>query len=116
MRLVWLTLGGLSLLLGAIGIVLPVMPTVPFMLLAAFFFAKGHPPTEKWLLEHPQFGHHIIAWRERRAISRRGKLFASAAFCGSAAMGWVFAPWPWSAMPTVVGVLGAAFIWSRPDA
>jgi hypothetical protein len=116
MRLVYLTLGSLSLLLGAIGIVLPLMPTVPFMLLAALFFAKGHPPTETWLLNHPQFGPHIIAWRERRAISRRGKLFASAAFTGSAVMGWLFVPMPWAAVPTVVGVLGAAFIWSRPDA
>jgi uncharacterized membrane protein YbaN (DUF454 family) len=79
-RIVYLVLGMVSLLLGAIGVVLPLLPTVPFMLLAAFFFARSSPRLEQWLVQHPTFGVHIQAWRTRRAISRKGKRAALVAF------------------------------------
>src|SRR5688572_27961511 len=60
MRLAYIVLGTLSLLIGAMGAVLPLLPTVPFVLLAAFFFARCHPPLEAWLLRHPRFGPHIV--------------------------------------------------------
>ena len=115
MRLVWLLLGGVSLVLGAIGAVLPLMPTVPFVLLAAFCFARGHPPFEAWLLSHPTLGPPITAWRERGAISRRGKLAAAVGFAGSAILGLVLLPMPWALLPAVVGGVGGSWVWSRPD-
>ncbi|HEX8585596.1 MAG TPA: YbaN family protein [Allosphingosinicella sp.] len=115
MRLVWLFLGGVSVALGVVGAVLPLMPTVPFMLLAAFCFARGHPPFEDWLLNHRTFGPHIRAWRERGAISRRGKYAAALGFAGSAVLGLVFLPMPWALLPAVVAVLGGSWVWSRPD-
>ena len=115
MRLVWLLLGGVSLVLGAIGAVLPLMPTVPFVLLAAFCFARGHPPFEAWLLSHPTLGPPITAWRERGAISRRGKLAAAVGFAGSAILGLVLLPMPWALLPAVVGAVGGSWVWSRPD-
>lgn len=115
MRLLYLLLGGLSLLLAALGAVLPLLPTVPFVLLAAFFFARGHPPLEAWLVRHPRFGPHILAWRRSGAISRRGKRAALAAFAASALVGLVFAPFPWSLVPVAAALIGGRWIWTRPE-
>jgi uncharacterized membrane protein YbaN (DUF454 family) len=114
-RLVWLFLGGFSLALGALGAFLPLLPTVPFVLLAAFCFARGHPPVEGWLLNHPAFGPHINAWRARGAISRRGKRAALAAFALSAVLGLVLLPIPWALLPALVAGAGGSWVWSRPD-
>jgi uncharacterized membrane protein YbaN (DUF454 family) len=115
MRLVWLCLGGLSLLLAAAGAVLPLLPTVPFVLLAAFCFARGHPPTEAWLLRHRTFGPHIAAWRARGAISRKGKRAALAAFGLSALIGLVLAPMPWALAPLLAAMVGGSWVWTRPE-
>ena len=116
MRLAYVLLGALSLLLAAAGAVLPLLPTVPFVLLAAYFFARGHPPLEAWLLRHPTFGPHIVAWRSRGAISRRGKRAALAAFAVSAMLGLAFAPFPWSLLPLAAAAIGGSWVWTRPEA
>src|SRR3546814_12083510 len=67
----YLVSGWASLGLGALGAFLPLLPTVPFVILAAFCFARSSPRLEAWLVTHPQFGHHIVAWREKGAISRK---------------------------------------------
>ncbi len=115
MRLVYLCLGGLALLLAALGAVLPLLPTVPFVLLAAFFFARGHPPLEAWLLRHPAFGPHIASWRARGAISRKGKRAALAAFAVSAVVGLVLAPMPWALAPLAAALIGGRWVWTRPE-
>lgn len=76
MRHVYVILGWLSVGLGLIGVVLPVLPTVPFMILAAFLFAKGAPRARAWLVDHAHFGPHIRAWEESGAISRKAKVLA----------------------------------------
>ncbi|MGL4325682.1 MAG: YbaN family protein [Beijerinckiaceae bacterium] len=111
----YLAAGWLALLFGAIGIVLPLLPTVPFVILAAFCFAKGSPRLEAWLLNHPAFGHHIRAWRERGAISRKGKRAALLAFGVSAAIALVFAPFPVSLIPLAAAAIGGTWIWTRAD-
>ena len=116
MRLAYVLLGAISLILAAAGAVLPLLPTVPFVLLAAYFFARGHPPLEAWLLRHPRFGHHILAWRTSGAISRKGKKAALAAFAFSAALGLAFAPFPWKLVPLVAALVGGSWIWTRPEA
>jgi uncharacterized membrane protein YbaN (DUF454 family) len=115
-RIIYLLLGMVSLLLGAIGVVLPLLPTVPFMLLAAFFFARSSPRLEQWLVQHPTFGVHIQAWRTRRAISRKGKRAALVAFGLSAALGLVLLSIPWSLLPLGAAVIGGTWIFTRADA
>ena len=83
MRLIWITAGGAALGLALVGIVLPLLPTVPFLLLAAFCFARGSTRAHDWLVEHPRFGPPIRAWREEGAISRRGKGAALVAMAAS---------------------------------
>ena len=115
MRLVYLALGWLSLLLAAAGAVLPLLPTVPFVLLAAFCFARGHPPLEAWLLRHPQFGPHIRDWRARGGISRRGKRAALVAFAASAALGLLLLDLPWAMVPLAAAIIGGSWVWTRPE-
>ena len=108
--------GWTSLALGAVGVALPLLPTVPFVILAAFCFARSSPQLEAWLVEHPHFGHHILAWREHRAISRKGKVAATIAFAASVIAALIFAPWPWLLVPTFAALIGGSWIWTRPEA
>lgn len=72
-----------SIALAAIGVVLPLVPTTPFVLLAAWSASKGSPAFAAWLENHPTFGPAIENWRSRRAIPRKGKLLACAMLCFS---------------------------------
>jgi len=64
------------LALGGLGVVLPLLPTTPFVILAAFCFARSSPAFHARLLNSPTFGPAIRDWRDNRAISRRGKTAA----------------------------------------
>lgn len=76
MRIILIILGWLSVALGVIGIFLPLLPTTPFILLAAWLFARASPRFERWLYEHRIFGPPLHAWRDNRAIPRRAKVLA----------------------------------------
>lgn len=115
-RTAYFIAGILSLMLGALGVVLPLLPTVPFMLLAAFCFARSNPRLERWLTEHPSFGPHIHAWRSRRAISRKGKKAALFCFAASAILGFVLLAPPWSFVPLAVALIGGSWIATRAEA
>lgn len=112
----YLIAGFLSIGLGAIGAFLPLLPTVPFMILAAFCFARSSPRLEARLLDHPHFGPHIRRWRERGAISRRGKQAALCAFAFSALLALTLSPWPWFLIPVAAALIGGSWIWTRPEA
>jgi len=116
MRRLYACLGYASLVLAVLGAILPILPTVPFVILAAYFFAKGNPALERRLLEHPTLGPHIIAWREKRAISRKGKFFALLTFAGSAIIGFVALQPPMAFIPGTVALIGGTWIATRPSA
>ncbi len=73
-RLAWLTIGFFSLALGGAGVLLPLLPTTPFVLVAAFAFAKSSNRLHRWLIEHNVFGPLIENWRRDGAISRPTKI------------------------------------------
>jgi len=72
----WLALGVLFLLLGGIGVVLPLLPTTPFVLLAAACFARSSPRLHNWLLESELFGPMLRDWEKNKCISARVKKLA----------------------------------------
>ena len=73
--LFWLA-GTVSLGLGIVGVVLPGLPTTPFVLLAAACYAKASPCLHRWLREHRLFGAMVRDWEEHRSLSRRTKRVA----------------------------------------
>lgn len=116
-RTFWFTVGVFSIALGGLGVFLPLLPTVPFLLLSAYGFARSSERLHSWLLAHPFFGHHIAAWRDRGAIGPRAKRIATvsilAAFGISAALG--LNPWVLAAQGIALAAVGV-FIWTRPSA
>jgi uncharacterized membrane protein YbaN (DUF454 family) len=115
--LLWRTGAVLALAIGVAGIALPVLPTVPFLIVAAWAAGKGWPRLERWMLQHPRYGPHIRRWRERGAVPRRAKLLATGMMLASAimlqftelAMGLRVG------VPAVMAVV-AAWLWRRPEA
>lgn len=83
LRIVWIIAGGVSLGVGVAGIVLPLVPTTPLLLLTAFCFARSSPRLEMWLVEHPRLGPPIRDWRAEGAISTRGKTLAMIAIAAT---------------------------------
>lgn len=70
-------LGWVSILLGLIGAFLPVLPTTPFIILAAYLFNKSSPRVHSWLTSTPYFGSAIIEWESHRVIRPKAKKMAT---------------------------------------
>lgn len=111
----YLIAGFVSLALGTLGLLLPILPTVPFVILAAFCFARSSPALERRLVEHRTFGPHIHSWRSRGAISRKGKTAAAIAFAASAALGFLLLDSPWSLIPLAAALIGGSWVLTRPS-
>ena len=115
-RAVWFAVGVVALLLAALGAVLPLLPTTPFLLVAAFAFARSSDRWHAWLLSHRVFGPLIADWRDHRAIDRRAKILGVASM--AAVIGISVALDASSLVLTVQAVVlsaSAAFVLSRPS-
>lgn len=82
-RWCWRLLALASVALAVVGALLPVLPSVPFLLVAAWAAGKGWPQLEAWLLAHPRYGPPIQRWRDHGAVSRGAKWAATLGMLGS---------------------------------
>jgi uncharacterized membrane protein YbaN (DUF454 family) len=112
----WRLLAVVCVVLGLVGVLLPGLPTVPFLIVAAWAGGRGWPALEAWLLNHPRWGPGIRRWRDHGAIPRRAKWTASGMMLLSAGVIW------WSAAPLAVKIAVplvmaavAAWMWRRPE-
>jgi len=116
MRFLYASLGLICVALAVIGVVLPLLPTVPFLLLAAFFFANSSERLHSWILEHALFGPMINDWNTNRAIRPGAKkaatLSIAAVFLFSLILG---APGHILIIQAIVLSCVLIFIWTRPN-
>jgi uncharacterized membrane protein YbaN (DUF454 family) len=112
----WRILAIASLIAGLIGLALPIVPTVPFLILAAWAGSKAWPSLEQWLLSQRTFGPHIRNWRERGTVPRRAKVLASGMMLVSAS-GLQLSPTPlWLKILVPLTMLAVAiWLWRRPE-
>lgn len=115
-RPVLIVAGWVFTVLGAIGLVLPVMPGTVFLIMAAWCFSRSSPRFEAWLTGHPKLGPHVLRWRETGAIARRAKLLA----CGSMAASFLLltltsAPPIALATTALCLIASGAYVASRPE-
>lgn len=114
-RFFWLVAGLLSVVVGAIGVVVPLLPTTPFLLVAAFAFARSSERLTRWLHEHPKFGPLIDNWQRYGSIDRKSKNMAMVVIVATPIITY-FVGAPWWAIGSQVLVLAcsATFILTRP--
>lgn len=115
-RIFWLCVGLLCVGLALLGAVLPLLPTTPFALLAAYAFAQSSPRLSRWIENHRLLGPLIDNWRRHRAISRRAK-FAAMTVIAATPLISMLLDWPWWIIAIQLVALSCVsfFILTRPD-
>ena len=115
-RWLWRALGVSAVGIGAAGTVVPLLPTTPFLLVAAWAFARGSERWRQWLVNHPRFGPAIRSWQTQRAIPRKAKWIGVASVVASLAIAvWMQLP-PLALTLQVIALVGVSvFLLTRPD-
>ena len=114
-KILWLLAGLASVAIGAIGVVVPLLPTTPFLLVAAFAFARSSTRLNRWLREHRSFGPLIENWHRDGSIDRKVKRTAIIVILITPVITWLFGVPLWL-IAGQLAVLSAAaiFILTRP--
>ena len=117
LRLVFAGLGAAFLALGAVGMFVPVLPTVPLWLVAAACFARSSTRVYNWLLNHRHFGQGIREWRHHRAIPYRAKRAALALMAVSFGVTILFLLDDWRArvLMGAAGLVLGTWLWRLPS-
>jgi uncharacterized membrane protein YbaN (DUF454 family) len=116
LRWAWWLLAWLALGLGLVGIVVPGLPTVPFVLLSAYAAARGSRRLHAWLLAHPQFGPLIRDWQAQGAVSRRAKWLATVMMAAAGVLMALTAPrWWMAAIGIALMAVVDLWLWTRPE-
>ncbi len=115
----WLlvAVGIVATLLGIVGAFVPVLPTTPFLLVAAACFARASPKLDRMLTGSATFGPTILEWRRHRSIPWRTKLVAIGLMSAMIAVSAVFFVRPWwaQALLVAVGAATGAWLWRIPS-
>lgn len=115
-RIALITAGWIFVITGVVGIFLPLLPTTPFLLLAAACFSRSSEKLHAWLIHHPRIGHFVRDWEQHRVIPKRAKILSSTMM--SVMIGYpVFVyphPWWFKAFLVLMCVGVSRFIWSCP--
>lgn len=117
-RWLMLALAGLCVLLGVIGLFLPVMPTVPFLIVAAWAASRSSPRLHDWLHHHPRFGRQLRDWNEAGVVPRRAKWITAVMMSTSAVSMLVLVPqrWWWAVLLVIACMATVlAWLWRRPE-
>lgn len=116
-RYFFLAIGWLCMALGAIGVVLPVLPTTPFLLVAVWAFSRSSPELAARIRNHPRLGPYVRHWQDHGVIPVQAKVLASLMMAGAGVylVRYSETP-PWAAYGTCAVMAGLAiYIISRPS-
>ncbi|OOF69750.1 YbaN family protein [Rodentibacter caecimuris] len=92
MKPIFIVLGTISLILGGIGVFVPLLPTTPFLLLTLFFFAKGSDRLHQWFLQTDLYKNHLKSFDERRSLTKKTKISILAFASVMLLIGFYFTP------------------------
>ncbi|WBU60024.1 YbaN family protein [Paracoccus albus] len=116
-RIILLSVGWVAVGCALIGLFLPIIPTVPFLLVALWAFGQSSERLRQRILSDPVFGPDIRKWQERGAIRRSAKIFATLAMAGSVVLAfWFGVPILIVSVQSLILFCVAIFIVSRPEA
>lgn len=115
LRWAWWLLAWIALALAVLGVVLPGLPAVPFVLLSAFAAARGSQRLHARLLADPRSGPMIRDWQAHGAVSRRSKWLATLMMASSGALLLAFASRKWAAIGIAWMAAVALWLWLRPE-
>lgn len=108
-------LGWLSVALGVLGIFLPLLPTTPFMLLAAACFARSSPRFYRWLTSHPRFGPMIADYLAGKGLPLRAKFWAIGLLWCSIVLGVFWVDFIWAKLAMLLTALCVSiYLWRLP--
>lgn len=111
-----LAAGWLFTVLGAAGLVLPLLPGTVFLILAAWCFSRSSPRFEAWLIGHPRLGPHVRRWRETGSIARPVKYVACLSMAASFGIAAIGGAPPWALAIIALCLLGCgAYVATRPE-
>jgi len=108
----------LCLVLALVGVVFPIMPTVPFLVAAAWAAARSSPRLHAWLMAHKRFGPWLRDWNEAGIVPRKAKWFSTAMMAGSAVGAPFLVPVQWAFLLVLPGAGMLAvlvWLWQRPE-
>ncbi|WP_169570096.1 YbaN family protein [Sneathiella limimaris] len=116
-KILLLTIGWLFVAIGAVGVVLPVLPTTPFLLISLWAFSQSSDRFHSWLFHHKIFGPPLQEWENYGVIPMRAKIVALITMAASASLVITLTETPWYGLTGMLALMaiGAGFIISRPS-
>jgi uncharacterized membrane protein YbaN (DUF454 family) len=113
---IYIAAGFVCVTLGVIGIPMPLLPTTPFLLLATYFFARGSERWHRWLMTHPTLSPYILAFLEKRGLTRAQKWRIAGLVTTTLIFTGVFAPFYGKALAVFIWLTTLLFLYFIPTA
>lgn len=116
-RVLYLTLGILSLVLGLVGVVLPLLPTTPFVILSAYCFSRSSKRFHRLLVNNKLFGPMIVDWERDGVIPLKVKMFSTTMMVLMISYPVIFKDLAWWIDATMIAtaLVGMIYVWSCPS-
>lgn len=116
LRRLYVAAGFFSLFIGLLGLLIPIFPTSPFLLLAATLFARGSERFYRWLLNNRYCGKQIRSWRNNEGLTIQMKMMVTVAIAGTLTFSTVFfVPYiPVKIIMILIAISISVYIWRQP--